>query len=274
MDPTIADTTLHRLARMLPTPTLRAAAWPGSRGPGAARCTLCAADAHVRVRVERVSVAGAHLVAPTVGLVRLASPDAAGLPEPLQLRVQHPGLPMPLAVPCVLVGAAARGTEHALSVRFSPPEPGQHGLHAALQVAFEQRSWARHPVHEDVVPVVIQEAWRGRTLRGVMQDLSARGLCIVLDLGSGEGPAVGEPVLLQFRLPGTQGLLSLHAEVRGVRVRPALGTGHAGLVEVGLALTEAGPADQVLAERVQALLEGGPARAAAQPAVPSQTHLS
>jgi hypothetical protein len=257
MKPTIADITLHRLVQMLPGPGARAAAWPGGRGAAAPRCSLHAGDAHVPVHVERVSVTGAQLVAPTAGLVGLSDPERPEDADALVLRVRHPRLPGELLLPCVLVGAAPRGAEHALSVRFCPSPGVAAGLQAALQAAFDQRSGARTPVREDVVPVVLHEAWRARTLRGVVQDLSATGVGIVLDLGAQEPPSLGEPVRLRFRLPGQADAITVHAEVRSVRPRPIEAEGHGGLVEVGLSLTEAHAGDREVADRIAAQL--GPA---------------
>lgn len=250
MDATSADITLHRLVAMLPVASGRAAAWPGRRGPGPPHCTLQAGDARLRVRVERVSVAGAHLLAPTVGLVELSAPVSQGASGELVLRVRHPSLDGDLEIPCVLVGAAARGAEHAMSVRFRPSAEVAEGLHGALQLAFDQRSQARRAVREDVVPVVVQEAWRGRTLRGVLRDLSADGLGLALDLGAEEPPEAGEPVHLRFRLPGQSAAMSVHATVRSVRARPVGDGSHSGVVDVGLAIAEAQEADRAVADRL------------------------
>jgi hypothetical protein len=259
MDPTIADTTLHRLARMLPTPGVRRAAWPGRLGSAAPQVTLHAGDAHLIVRVERVSVAGARLLAPTATLVQLSSQAPAGRPEALRLRVRHASLDQPLHLPCVLVGARARGEEHALAVRFCTPDDTLDGIHTALRAAFDQRGDDRHPVHEDVVPVLLNEAWRGRRLRGVVRDLSARGLGIVLDLPLEEAPDPGEPVSLRLRLPGHPLPMVLHGCVRRARARALPPPEQGVLVEVGLALADETPGDAEAAARIARHLEGAAA---------------
>lgn len=255
MDPSIADSTLHRLARMLPTPGVRQEAWPGPGAVSAARCSLHTGDVRTPVVVERISVAGARLLAPTASLVQLSRSAPAGRPEALRLRVQHPRLDQPLHLPCLLIGARSRGVDHALAVRFCAPDAALDGIHAALKASFDQRVDPRIRVREDVVPVLIYEAWRGRRLRGVIQDLSARGLGIVLDLGVDAAPTVGEPVALRFRLPGQAEKLLLHGEVRRVVAHEFALAGEGVLIEVGMALTETADADQEAAARITAHLD-------------------
>lgn len=180
-------------------------------------CWLSCGGRRCPVGILQVGPTGASLALPARDPDALVAPLQQAAQRGLGLVIASERLQTHLYLPVALVQHVSMDGALVLSVAF-PPEDRPEGLEGKLRVAFERRGALRVAPDPTAPIAVVLRSLAGRVVgRGVLRDLSATGIGILLAERFGPGVRDHERLNLQFSLPTQEDPLECEAEVRFVR---------------------------------------------------------
>lgn len=175
-------------------------------------------------------------VGPSGASVALPARDPDGLITPLHeaaqrgltLVIASPRLPARLHLPVTIAQYTSTEGALVLSVRF-PPEDRPEGLAEKLRVAFERRS-ALRVAPETTAPItVVLRSLAGRVVgRGVLRDLSATGIGVLVPQRLGQRLHGNSRLRVEFSLTNHEASLQCDADVRFLRTDTLPGNANLG----------------------------------------------